>query len=96
MLLNEARNRTCFVERLGQQNTLCVRMMKKSKKEATDPLPPPKKKKTEADPAKAVSGTNWTESKPRMKIKGGSHIQIHQLHQYSVNNDNKQTNNLFL
>lgn len=44
--------------------------MKKSKKEATDPL-----KITEEDPAKPVSGTNWTESKPRMKIKGGGHIQ---------------------
>lgn len=53
MLLNEARDRTCFAERLGQQKTLCVRMMKKSKKEATDPP-----NIMEEDSAKPVSGTN--------------------------------------
>lgn len=53
MLLNEARDRTCFAERLRQQKRLCVRMMKKSKKEATDPP-----KITEEDSAKPVSGTN--------------------------------------
>lgn len=35
------------------------------KEEPTDPPP----KIMEVDPAKPVSGTNWTELKPRMKIK---------------------------
>lgn len=76
-----------FCRKAGAAKETLCKEDETSKKEATDPP-----KIIEKDPAKPVSGTNWTESKPRMKIQGGDHIQ-RVITQSCINND---SNNLFL
>lgn len=81
---NAARDRTRFGRKAGAVREIVCK--KDAEKQEGSHWP----RRIMEDPAKPVSGTKWTESKPRKKIKGGSHIRTI-IRQYSINNDTKSS-----
>lgn len=81
---NEARDRTCFWRKAAAAKEIVCK--KDAEKQEGSHWP----WRIKEDPAKPVSGTKWTESKPRKKIKGGSHIRTI-IKQHCINNDTKSS-----